>query len=809
MPCIDLQADSVCSPGFFCPNSTVDNRPPQYCTPSPSCVGDRLLGWACEPQGDYEPLGCPGGSYCPDQNTLLICPQGYYCPTGTVKPIKCQPLSGCPEGTQTPAYFGGLVICLVLDALFFAFVWAQSRKERRSRMDAIVTPSSSSKALSSKPGSTPQASREVVIDTKNTKRWGSQNFGMLMESGKDVEVGVTKPLTTGPGGAPRSSHLVQAFQRALGRRPLQMDFRFHSLGLKLKSGKSILEGVNGEIKAGRLTAIMGPSGAGKTTFMNVLMGKVPRTNGTLYINNKESEMHKFKKIIGYVPQEDIMHRELTVKENIHHAARVKLPASWTAKEVEDYTDAVIAALNLSHVAHSPIGDETTRGISGGQRKRVNIGIELAGVPITLFLDEPTSGLDSTSALSVCQNLKDVAGLGLTIVSVIHQPRYEIFRAFDDIILLVPGGKTAYMGPSSEAQPYFEAMGFEFDKRCNPADLLMDILAGSGINKERILTPADLVHAWEQHTSPSSAAPQVVESSSLDEEFHNAIPELVKGRGGTWYSQLWHCHNRSLLQQYRTLSSLALEIGSGTFCGALMGLATGGKQMYEGVYVSPYSYISPAPLMWFVPLAGLLIGIIVSLAGAPAGVKVFAEERPVYWREAASGHNIGSYYIGKTIAAVYRFVFAALHFTSLFVLLAKPQSPFGRQYAIIFLEFYGVYGLAAIVSMIVDRKNANLMAVVTCLFAAIFCGFGPSLKEARSWHIVFIWDISYNRWGAEALYHEYTAPFKGIYEIEASAAVQGFTLERFGFDCAMIFILGAASRVIAFLLMVFTNRDKQR
>lgn len=103
------------------------------------------------------------------------------------------------------------------------------------------------------------------------------------------------------------------------------------------------------------------------------MGKVPRTGGDLFVNGKQVEMHVYKKVIGYVPQEDIMHKELTVRENILHSARVRLPKSWTPLEIETFVDQIIDALNLTGVKHSIIGDEVQRGVSGGQRKRVNIG----------------------------------------------------------------------------------------------------------------------------------------------------------------------------------------------------------------------------------------------------------------------------------------------------------------------------------------------------------------------------------------------------------------------------------------------------
>ena len=158
-------------------------------------------------------------------------------------------------------------------------------------------------------------------------------------------------------------------------------------------------------------------------------------------------------------------------------------------------DHVIDALDLYDVRHSIIGDEARRGISGGQRKRVNIGIELVADPTVLFLDEvrglgvdvtygtnatalqPTSGLDSTSSREVCQVLRDIADLGLTIVTVIHQPRYEIFCMFHDVLLLGKGGHTVYLGPSDKALDYFESLGFKCPEHVNPPDFFMDVIAG--------------------------------------------------------------------------------------------------------------------------------------------------------------------------------------------------------------------------------------------------------------------------------------------------------------------------------------------
>lgn len=130
-----------------------------------------------------------------------------------------------------------------------------------------------------------------------------------------------------------------------------------------------------------------------------MMGKISGT-GKIKINGVLDEIYKYKDIFGYVPQDDEMIRELSVYENISHSAKIRLPVTWSDNDKEIHVQAVMSALGISSVASSLIGDNLTRGISGGQRKRCNIGIELAAAPLALFLDEPTSGLDSTSALEV-------------------------------------------------------------------------------------------------------------------------------------------------------------------------------------------------------------------------------------------------------------------------------------------------------------------------------------------------------------------------------------------------------------------------
>ena len=139
-----------------------------------------------------------------------------------------------------------------------------------------------------------------------------------------------------------------------------------------------------------------------------------------------------------------MIRTMSVKETLTFSARTRLPRELSNTEIQKIVNSTIKLLGLYEIRHSLIGDEVTRGISGGQRKRVNIGIEVVSDPTVLFLDEPTSGLDSSSSKEVVSALNQLAhNLNLTIAAVIHQPRYEIFTLFDDVLLLGKGGKTVF------------------------------------------------------------------------------------------------------------------------------------------------------------------------------------------------------------------------------------------------------------------------------------------------------------------------------------------------------------------------------
>jgi len=248
---------------------------------------------------------------------------------------------------------------------------------------------------------------------------------------------------------------------------------------KIKTSKIILNNVSGYVKAGQVLAIMGGSGAGKTTLLNILAGRISKgiVHGEVRLNGQlinEKIRKNLGHIAGYVMQDDVMLTGLTVRETLIFSALLKLPKNLTKKQKLERVEDIISKLSLRKCADNVIGDVQKKGISGGERKRTSIGIEMINDPSLLFLDEPTSGLDSFTAYNIMETLINLAkNDGRTIICTIHQPRSNIFSLFD-MLLLLSEGQVVYFGPASNAISYFSKLNFVCPNFANPADYLLDI-----------------------------------------------------------------------------------------------------------------------------------------------------------------------------------------------------------------------------------------------------------------------------------------------------------------------------------------------
>eukprot|EP00911_Craspedida_sp_UC1_P001161 UC1_evm1s874 len=435
-----LVLECECPYGFYCPTNT---SAPQFC---------------------FEKF------YCRTPSEIASCPRGHFCREGFVEPFACSPLSICPAGSEKPrataalVLFAVLVIVVGLEHLVYTRVVRIRKAKQDAEMAAYLKKSDGGTTGTLLPGSSKPAERSFSA-------WSSTNSLVQSprSSGDLAAMTMTKSLSSVPGVRQLQSvnSIVEVDVDTLslhmgdtsGKDDDGLTVEFNEIGLTLPDGHVIMEGVT------------------------------EKTAGVVRVNGAEVEgLQRWRQSVGYVPQEDVMHRRLTVHQNILFAARARLPAGTPAHEVEERVRWIISTLGLAHVQHSIIGDETARGISGGQRKRVNIGLELAADPKVLFLDEPTSGLDSATSNDLCQLMRDLAeGNNMTVVAVIHSPSPKAFAAFHDFLLLQPGGRTVYTGPIIGAEDFaHERLGYEAMKDDEaPAEYLLNVASNIVKNRDEV------------------------------------------------------------------------------------------------------------------------------------------------------------------------------------------------------------------------------------------------------------------------------------------------------------------------------------
>ncbi|KAJ8625282.1 hypothetical protein MRB53_033812 [Persea americana] len=233
--------------------------------------------------------------------------------------------------------------------------------------------------------------------------------------------------------------------------------------------QNVLEGLTGYAEPGSLTALMGPSGSGKSTLLDALAGRLATNaflSGTVLLNGRKAKLSFGT--AAYVTQDDNLIGTLTVRETISYSARLRLPDKMEWSEKRALVESTIIEMGLQDCADTVIGNWHVRGISGGEKRRVSIALEILMRPRLLFLDEPTSGLDSASAFFVTQTLRGLSRDGRTVIASIHQPSSEVFELFDRLYLL-SGGKTVYFGKASDAYEFFAQAGFPCPTLRNPSD----------------------------------------------------------------------------------------------------------------------------------------------------------------------------------------------------------------------------------------------------------------------------------------------------------------------------------------------------
>lgn len=221
---------------------------------------------------------------------------------------------------------------------------------------------------------------------------------------------------------------------------------------------SLLDDVDFTVFSGEVIAVVGPSGAGKTTLLNAIAGIAPADKGDVLWDGQDFHalLASDRSAVGIVPQDDVVHAELTVEEALYYSGRLRFPSDVSRAQVRGEVDRVLEELDIAHIRRNRIGDAVRRGVSGGQRKRVNLGQELLTRSTrVLFLDEPTSGLDPQTANDIVSLIRQLADGGRIVFLVTHDVTPSILSMIDHLMVLAPGGRLAWFGPPEQAKRWFD------------------------------------------------------------------------------------------------------------------------------------------------------------------------------------------------------------------------------------------------------------------------------------------------------------------------------------------------------------------
>lgn len=713
------QGNIVCASGSTFGNSvtsvnTLNNvMDMRYLTQCGSCGMIPCLN------GQYCPLNtpprlCRGGYYCPTPDTEIICPADYYCPQGSTFPIKCHAFASgsCREGSAREVVWIPLLWSVLLIVMSYGvnkwvpFMIALQGKENG------------------------RSNQQLSHKNHQHSTTNQFNLGASSVNTSQLQVGIT----------------------------------FKDIVL-VTNGNMRLSGVSGVIRPGKFCAIVGASGCGKTTLMRTLMGKETPTSGSIqYVEHNSNTIISrslLKRSIGFVPQDDILLREMTVRQLVTQSANWRLPISMTKEEKNAFVDLVLQTINLSKLQNVVVGggESTMLPISAGDRKCVNIAVEIVSQPLCIFLDEPTTNLDASSALNVTKIINQLSIAQMTCVAVIHQPRREIFALIDDLILLVPGGKIAYSGPVNRVLDWFRDLGFTPAKpSISTADFIIDLTSGNPDVYDKSFYEAhhkeaksddtiDWAELWSKYgssfirdtnsslTVAHDGGSEALGSKIVNDSFAH-VPIVSDREKPGFLPQLFESLQIAVLQHLKE-NRLIVDCVYHLIAGCILGLVTAGGVLLLVPLPTTYTQSCPPEAspkcVWFQRyqlgpatfyMASLFAAVVI-----PSAVRTFGREFSVLKRNYDVGANLYSYFIGKMVIDYLFGALKAMLFVAPIIAIAPWTAPFEYLLAIFICLSIYLNSFCYLLSLLFSNPDvAILFGTVYCIPINLLGGFVPLLGD---------------------------------------------------------------------------------
>ncbi|KAE8684810.1 ABC transporter G family member 6 [Hibiscus syriacus] len=496
--------------------------------------------------------------------------------------------------------------------------------------------------------------------------------------------------------------------------------------------KSLLKGISGEAREGEIMAILGASGSGKSTLIDALANRISKHSlkGTITLNGEVLDSGLSKVISAYVMQDDLLFPMLTVEETLMFSAEFRLPRSVSKKKKRERVRALIDQLGLRNAAKTVIGDEGHRGVSGGERRRVSIGIDIIHDPILLFLDEPTSGLDSTSAFMVVKVLKRIAQSGSIVIMAIHQPSSRILGLIDRLIIL-SHGRTLYNDSPANLSRFFSDFGQPIPRNENPSEFALDLI------RELEETPSVTQNLFEFNKSWKASSmddtdgdDDIASNKRTTLPLKDAIGKSISrgklvSRGGVnqslsvpsfanpFYIEVMVLSKRLLTNSRRMPAKFAVRLGTITVTGIV--LATMFWQLDN----------SPAGVQE--RLGCISISIATIFFNCITEVPTFIQERYIFMRETAyNAYRRSSYVLARSITHIpllFNLALTLSLITFWTVGLAGGVTGFLFFFVTILAAFWAGSSFAAFISgLIPDVFLAFVSGIAIVSYFLFLCGF---------------------------------------------------------------------------------------
>lgn len=640
-------------------------------------------------------------------------------------------------------------------------------------------------------------------------------------------------------------------QLILSRTPYTLNteaasLEFRNVGYTLnKDGLQILKGISGSAPAGVVLAVMGPSGAGKSTLVDILAGKRKdgKVSGQILLNGKQVHESDIRRAVGFVDQEDTLPPTQTVYEAVLFSAMLRLPEAMPIYRVHERVSEVIEMLGLTHCKDRRIGNVTSRGISGGEKRRVSIALELITRPPILILDEPTSGLDSFSAHMVVQQLcKLAASKTTTVILTIHQPRSDIFYMFDQT-LVVSKGSALYFGPTNTAADYFHRRGLVCPNNYNIADYLLDIamdqqlVAKANSFNESEAEKTGVASGHQTHVSGHIVSRRAAHNgnaseitrTSDDRSIETSIPmEEVGSYGSSTVSLSEGTANKkqktvyptSFLTQLRVIMKRNFQTLIRDKSLLVLHLAV---SIVLGVFIGGLYFHVPMNLAGFQNRAGSLFFMLALLGfSSISALGAFTDTRTLFIKERSNGYYPPMPFIISTLLfdliplRIIPSIFMGC--ISYFMIGLSPVIETFFKFLLILVLFNVATALFCLVIAAAVRTTgvASLASSIVMLFMMLFGGFminSGNIPAALTW----IQYLSMFKYGFEALAVNEVATTKLIDNIQGVAFnVPGSLIlqKLFGFDLGgywknMIILIGFNVLFVALFWGFVSLRLKER